>query len=100
MLRRRCPAFVCTLPLLRNSWPGIIMHRKSCDALRMALLGPLLTEPQAALEHVASWSGHAAEAWVARFDLWRPDTFYSGGDDSAFCSRAARIPRTSRTTRA
>lgn len=34
---------------------------------------------------VASWAGHALEAWVARFDLWRPDLFYSGGDDSAFC---------------
>lgn len=33
----------------------------------------------------SSWAGHDLEAWVARWDAWRPRCLYSGGDDSAFC---------------
>ena len=40
---------------------------------------------QGRLSAEASWAGHSLEAWVARWDSWRPRTLYSGGDDSAFC---------------
>lgn len=41
-----------------------------------------LAEARLCLE--ASWEGHSLEAWVARWDAWRPRCLYSGGDDSAF----------------
>ena len=42
----------------------------------------------ATLALACSWQGHALEAWVARWDWWRPHVLYSGGDDSVFCACA------------
>ncbi|XP_045771482.1 diphthine methyltransferase isoform X1 [Maniola jurtina] len=43
------------------------------------------------LEKMGYWLGHSFEAWIAAFNYWNPDVFYSGGDDCMFKSYDVRV---------
>lgn len=62
-----------------------------CAARRASCSGWLngCAPPQAQLSCEAGWLAHDLEAWVVRYDAWRPHVLYTGGDDSAFCWCAA-----------
>ncbi|XP_034830361.1 diphthine methyltransferase isoform X2 [Maniola hyperantus] len=50
------------------------------------------------LEKIGYWLGHSFEAWIAAFNYWNPDVFYSGGDDCMFKSYDVRVPDVPTTT--
>ncbi|XP_014469883.1 PREDICTED: diphthine methyltransferase isoform X3 [Dinoponera quadriceps] len=39
----------------------------------------------------SSWCAHDFEAWIAAFDYWQTNSFYSGGDDCKFQAFDSRI---------
>ncbi|XP_026725347.1 diphthine methyltransferase isoform X1 [Trichoplusia ni] len=47
------------------------------------------------LKVIGSWKSHGFEAWIAAFNYWNPDVFYSGGDDCLFKSYDVRVPEIS-----
>ena len=65
--------------------PNPPQQRINCVPAKKAALAPRWPA-QASLALDRSWQGHALEAWVVRWDAWRPNQFYSGGDDAVFCS--------------
>nr|XP_049699629.1 diphthine methyltransferase isoform X2 [Helicoverpa armigera] len=44
------------------------------------------------IQVVGKWESHSFEAWIAAFNYWNPDVFYSGGDDCVFKSYDVRLP--------
>ncbi|XP_047995725.1 diphthine methyltransferase isoform X3 [Leguminivora glycinivorella] len=44
------------------------------------------------LMRVGTWKSHGFEAWIAAFNYWNLDLFYSGGDDCVFKSYDIRVP--------
>ncbi|KAJ2939180.1 hypothetical protein O0L34_g8492 [Tuta absoluta] len=50
------------------------------------------------LEAIGTWISHGFEAWIAAFDYWNTDVFYSGGDDCAFKSYDLRVPEVATST--
>ncbi|KAL4719674.1 hypothetical protein ACJJTC_002995 [Scirpophaga incertulas] len=44
------------------------------------------------IEKVSTWKSHDFEAWIAAYNYWNTDIFYSGGDDCVFKSYDTRIP--------
>ncbi|XP_072932257.1 diphthine methyltransferase isoform X1 [Epargyreus clarus] len=45
-----------------------------------------------ALQKIDTWKAHGFEAWVAAFNYWNTNIFYSGGDDCGFKSFDVRMP--------
>ncbi|XP_023953135.1 diphthine methyltransferase isoform X1 [Bicyclus anynana] len=50
------------------------------------------------LEKIGFWQSHSFEAWIAAFNYWNPNVFYSGGDDCIFKSYDVRVPDVPATT--
>uniref|UniRef100_A0A2A4J3Y9 methylated diphthine methylhydrolase n=1 Tax=Heliothis virescens TaxID=7102 RepID=A0A2A4J3Y9_HELVI len=44
------------------------------------------------IREIGKWESHSFEAWIAAFNYWNPDVFYSGGDDCVFKSYDVRVP--------
>ncbi|CAG9786376.1 unnamed protein product [Diatraea saccharalis] len=51
----------------------------------------LLTVTDDGLKKVNTWKSHGFESWIAAFDYWNTDVFYSGGDDCIFKSYDVRV---------
>lgn len=55
----------------RNDEPYLVVSDSSGSITVLRVVGD-------GLEKVAVWNSHGFEAWIAAFDYWNPNVFYSG----------------------
>ncbi|XP_039753846.1 diphthine methyltransferase isoform X1 [Pararge aegeria] len=74
-----------------NEQPSLAISDSSGAVTIMRVVGR-------SLEKIGLWQTHSFEAWIAAFNYWNTDVFYSGGDDCIFKSYDVRIPDVPTTT--
>ncbi|KAG7303078.1 hypothetical protein JYU34_013105 [Plutella xylostella] len=67
---------------LRSAEPRLVVSDSSGSVTVFAV--------QDKLDKLGTWNCHGFEAWIAAFNYWNPDVFYSGGDDCLFKSHDVR----------
>lgn len=68
-----------------NAYPKLVVSDSKGRVHVLKLEGDSLTR-------IGVWEGHSFEAWIAAFNYWNSDLFYSGGDDGIFKCYDLRTP--------
>ncbi|XP_041978350.1 diphthine methyltransferase isoform X1 [Aricia agestis] len=71
--------------------PSIVVSDSSGSVTLWRVEGKLTKEGE--------WNSHGFEAWIAAFNYWSPNVFYSGGDDCVFKSYDTRLSEPVTTNR-
>ncbi|XP_030022222.1 diphthine methyltransferase [Manduca sexta] len=61
----------------RSEEPTMVVSDSSGTVTVMKLIGDNI-------QSLGTWKAHEYEAWIAAFNYWNTDLFYSGGDDCVF----------------